>query len=446
MTRVLFTTIPITGHVRPALPVARRLVEDGHELTWYAGRKFEPLVKKTGARFIPVTAKLDFDDEDIDVLEAVNDGKTGISGLKRVIRELFVNPIPAYLDDLVPVFDEFMPDVVVADHCFTAGPMLGGRRGAGSVIYTVGPLSLSSVDIAPFGMALAPSSSTLGRLRNRSLHWVLRNVLLRDCQTLAERVMAESGYEVPGGFFMDWPAQIVDRYIHAGIPDFEYPRSDLPESVEFVGAMLPTGVDDWEAPGWWDDVLQSSAQGRPVALVTQGTAGHDAGDLLLPTIEGLASEDLLVVATTSGVDPDAVLPRERRPANLRLEPFIPYTELLPYADVMVTNGGFGGVQMALSYGVPLVVAGKSEDKMEGNARVAWSGTGIYLNTQRPRSAAVCEAVRKVLGTPSYRKRARELRVAYARYDGPTRAAEVILSVAREDRSASPSGHGDGRPS
>jgi UDP:flavonoid glycosyltransferase YjiC (YdhE family) len=31
---------------------------------------------------------------------------------------------------------------------------------------------------------------------------------------------------------------------------------------------------------------------------------------------------------------------------------------------MVTNGGYGGVQMALSYGVPLVVAGASEDKPE----------------------------------------------------------------------------------
>lgn len=430
MTRVLFTTIPITGHVRPALPVAQRLIDTGHEVTWYAGRKFEPLVQKTGARFVPVTAKLDFDDEDVDVLAAANDGKTGIGGLKSVIRDLFINPIPAYLEDLAPLFEEFDPDVVVADHCFTAGAMLAGRRGAGSVIYTVGPLSLSSVDVAPFGMALPPSSSAIGRLRNRSLHWVLRNVLLRDCQKLAERSMLDSGYDLPDGFFMDWPAQLVDRYIHAGVPEFEYPRGDLPASVEFVGAMLPTGVDDWEPPAWWDEVLRRD---RPVALVTQGTAGREPGELLLPTIEGLASRDLTVVATTSGLDPDEVLPPARRPANLRLEPFVPYTELLPHTDVMVTNGGFGGVQMALSYGVPLVVAGKSEDKMEGNARVAWSGAGIYLKKQRPNPAAVDRAVRKVLDDPSYRRRARELRAAYARFDGPSRAAEVILSVAREVR-------------
>ena len=40
---------------------------------------------------------------------------------------------------------------------------------------------------------------------------------------------------------------------------------------------------------------------------------------------------------------------------------------------MVTNGGYGGVQQALANGVPLVVAGDSEDKPEVAARVAVVG-------------------------------------------------------------------------
>jgi formate dehydrogenase assembly factor FdhD len=38
--------------------------------------------------------------------------------------------------------------------------------------------------------------------------------------------------------------------------------------------------------------------------------------------------------------------------------------LLPKVDVMVTNGGYGGVQRAVSTGVPLVVAGSTEDELE----------------------------------------------------------------------------------
>ncbi len=33
---------------------------------------------------------------------------------------------------------------------------------------------------------------------------------------------------------------------------------------------------------------------------------------------------------------------------MRLTEFLPFTELLPLVDVMVTNGGYGGVQLALA--------------------------------------------------------------------------------------------------
>lgn len=38
-----------------------------------------------------------------------------------------------------------------------------------------------------------------------------------------------------------------------------------------------------------------------------------------------------------------------------------------------TNGGYGGVQYALRYGVPIVATGGKEDKPQVGARVAWSG-------------------------------------------------------------------------
>jgi UDP:flavonoid glycosyltransferase YjiC (YdhE family) len=96
---------------------------------------------------------------------------------------------------------------------------------------------------------------------------------------------------------------------------------------------------------------------------------------------------------------------------------------------MVTNGGYGGVQTALAHGVPLVVAGLTEDKMEVSARVTWSGTGIALRTDTPSSAQVRNGVETVLGNPAYAKRARELQAAYAGYDGPRRAADAVLEVA-----------------
>jgi hypothetical protein len=42
MSRFLLGTIPVVGQVSPMLPIARRLVERGHEVWWYRGKLFEP--------------------------------------------------------------------------------------------------------------------------------------------------------------------------------------------------------------------------------------------------------------------------------------------------------------------------------------------------------------------------------------------------------------------
>jgi UDP:flavonoid glycosyltransferase YjiC (YdhE family) len=117
------------------------------------------------------------------------------------------------------------------------------------------------------------------------------------------------------------------------------------------------------------------------------------------------------------------------PGNARVEPFIPYDRLLPKVDVMVTNGGYGGVQYALSHGMPLVVAGEGEDKPDIAARVAWSGAGINLRTGRPSPGRVRGAVRRALNEPSFRERARALQGEMAGYDAVNAVADTLERVA-----------------
>jgi UDP:flavonoid glycosyltransferase YjiC (YdhE family) len=82
---------------------------------------------------------------------------------------------------------------------------------------------------------------------------------------------------------------------------------------------------------------------------------------------------VLVVAATVLARPDALGPL---PANVRIAPFIPYDAVLPRVDLFLTNGGYVGVNRALSHGVPLVVVVATEDKPEVGARVAQTGVGV----------------------------------------------------------------------
>ena len=97
----------------------------------------------------------------------------------------------------------------------------------------------------------------------------------------------------------------------------------------------------------------------------------------------------------------------------------------------MTNGGYGAVQRALAAGVPLVVAGDTEDKPEVAARVAWSGAGINLRTGTPTPRALRRAVRDVLTRPRYTDGARRLQAAFAQRDGVSEIAALVDEVIAE---------------
>lgn len=139
--------------------------------------------------------------------------------------------------------------------------------------------------------------------------------------------------------------------------------------------------------------------------VTQGTvANADLHQLVEPAVAALAGEDVLVVVTTGG----GALHTDPLPPNVRVTDFLPYDELLPRCALMVSNGGYGGINHALRHGVPLVVAGASEDKSEVAARVAWSGAGIGYSRGSASPRMLRRATRTVLAEPRYRERAAEL--------------------------------------
>jgi UDP:flavonoid glycosyltransferase YjiC (YdhE family) len=147
-------------------------------------------------------------------------------------------------------------------------------------------------------------------------------------------------------------------------------------------------------------------------VVSQGrVANRDPGALIEPTLRALAGMDALVVAVTGR----EVALRDV-PANARVAEFISFEQLLPHTDVLVSNGGLGGVQQALRFGVPLVLAGDTEDKIEVTAHAAWTGAAINLATGRPTESAIGRAVLTALTDPRYRDRAGKMAEEYATYD------------------------------
>ena len=116
--------------------------------------------------------------------------------------------------------------------------------------------------------------------------------------------------------------------------------------------------------------------------------------------------------------------------------YLPFDWVLPKVDVFVTNGGYGSVNQAMSFGIPLVTAGLTEDKADVNARVAWSGVGIDLATNQPTPQALREAVRTVLDKPNYRLRASLMADEFNDIDTRSEVLRILRQVSH------PSDEGD----
>jgi MGT family glycosyltransferase len=255
-----------------------------------------------------------------------------------------------------------------------------------------------------------------------------------------ERARSRVGLPVLGQSFID---TFIGPYLYmqSTVPSFEYPRSDLPGNVHFIGPLLPKRREDADPPSWWSEI----EPGRPVVLITQGTIATDPLQLMVPAIRALAGDSALVVVTTGGPVGELLAALGGNlPDNVRVAQFVPYAELMPHVDLLITNGGYGTVQHALSCGIPIVVAGATEDKPEVATRIAWSGAGIRLRTQSPAVEDLAAAIRSVRSDPRYRARAAAIAKEMDGYDAPRTAADLLEELAETQATVGRAGQGGSR--
>lgn len=407
MSSYLITCTPAHGHVVPLLQIARHLLSRGHDVSFLTSSRYAERVESTGARFLPLPADADVDLDDADGAFPERVGLTGPAALRFDMSNLFVRPGAAQLAGVRAELEARPVDAVLTEPLFVGGALLQllpAHERPPVVVLGIFPLGARSRDTAPFGLGVPPLPGPIGRLRNSVLRTVAERAIFGGIQKEADAMARREVGRDLGGFVLDWAGR-ADAYVQFTVPEFEYPRADLPATVHFAGP-LPPSPSDPAVPTWWSDLDGT----RPVVHVTQGTiANSDFGQLVVPTIAALAASDVLVVVSTGGRSVDALA--GKLPDNVRVAEYLPYDRLLPLVDVLVTNGGYGGVQQGLAHGIPLVVAGQTEDKVEVCARVGWSGAGVNLRTSTATSAQVARAVHLVRSDPSFRANAQRIGAA-----------------------------------
>ncbi len=424
--KILIASTPATGHLNPLLAIGRILIAEGHEVVGLTGTALRGRVEGVGMKFRALPAGADFDPQDIhSKVPELKNTPPGPEWLRIAVERVFIDSVPAQHQGLQEALRDFPADVVIGDDMFFGAlPMLLGPRSKRPPIVLCGTslLHWRREDGAPHFAGLPPAVTPEQRDEYAAIAREFDRIVDQPVGRRLNQILADFGVGPLVTPPFDAVVELPDSYLQLTVPGFEFPR-DIPPAVRFIGTppIIPSQAP---LPPWAHELDGS----RKVVLVTQGTVANHNFDLLIgPTLAALANEpDLLVVATAGGRPIEAI--PGLIPANARIASYLPFEWLLPRVDVFVTNGGYGSVNQAMSFGIPLVTAGLTEDKAGVNVRVAWSGVGIDLAVNQPTPQALREAVRTVLDTPNYRSRASQMADEFAGIDTRAELLSIIKAI------------------
>jgi len=404
------------------LAVAQHLKSVGHNVTFNTSENFRGRVNSAGVRFVPMTGKANYDYRRINDLQE-RGNSSDVDQKRNLLRTFLIETIPDQHRCIQQILRETPVDLVLVDTMFFGSfPMLLGPRQKRPPVIGCGvnPMMLTSRDCGIFS---PPANTPEGRLQileeNQRFH--------ARYQPMGDYIDSMRPYGTPPmpHFFIDCMYLLPDVFLQFTAAAVEFPRSDMPDTIRFIGPILPARSVEFDEPAWWTELDGS----RPVVLVTQGTlANHDFSEVIQPALMGLADENVTVIVAAGRSDTQTLTV----PENAKVASFIPFDRLLPKVDVLVTNGGYGAVNHAFSLGVPVVVAGETEDKDMVAARVAWTGSGINLKTRYASAEQIRNAVRTILTNRQYRDKAQRLQANFSRYNALDELARIVDAILAEE--------------
>ena len=410
--KILFACVPGDGHFNPLTGLAKHLQQTGYDVRWYTSNQFK---KKLDRMQIPhydfVQAK-DIPADKIDELFPERARiKSPVKKLNFDLEHYFIRRGPEYFADIRNIQKEFDFDLLIADVAFTGSPFVKDLLHKPVISIGVFPLTETSKDLPPSGLGMEPSYSFFGKMKQAVLRYAAHKILFGNVNRFAHHLFKQYGVETNGEFLFDIMAVKSDYLLQSGTPAFEYKRSDLSKRVRYIGSLLPYRSET-SSTQWYDTRLTSYEK---VVLLTQGTVEKDVRKLLVPGLEAFKNSNVLVVCTTGGSQTEQL--RKQYPQqNIIIEDFIPFDDIMPYADAYITNGGYGGVMLGIEHRLPMVVAGINEGKNEICARIGYFQYGVNLKTETPTASQLYTAVNEVLRNPVYKKNIVQLGEEFDRYN------------------------------
>jgi len=314
--RILFSAVPVAGHVLPLTPMVAAAAADGHQVAILTSGDLKGLL----APFEVLAAGPSMA---VNAAETVKRLGRRWAGVGPEAAEMFAGTrVDLAFDEACMRADEFSPGLIVCDALDYVGPAVAARLRV------------------PW-----------------AVHGIAGGMPPQFAQALDER----------------WASQLAQRGL-SGPPRLAYvdPYPDLlhGDGAPLAEDRLPVRIMPYDRA---DAVYESPVFDRPAprVLITLGTTFQDR-DMEREFVRSVAKAGFNVLVTGPADDETAQAP------NVRQVGFVPLARILPDADLVVSAGGTGTVLSTLASGSPMVIRPVAADHPINAARAEKLGAARVI--------------------------------------------------------------------
>jgi hypothetical protein len=213
----------------------------------------------------------------------------------------FAKKIGGQAAGLKQALQDFPADVILTDSMFfgTLPMLLGAREERPAIVHLgISLLNLFSAKNSPPQPGMSEKEQLAERERRE-------RVFHKPAKAGVDKALAELGCGPLPCSPLESMSVLPDLYLQPGIESFQYSDDSSSSShVHYIG-LLPMPPGQPALPTWWHELDRT----KRLVLVTQGTiANRNFGQLIGPTLTGLAKEeDVIVLVSTGGQPIESIL-------------------------------------------------------------------------------------------------------------------------------------------
>jgi rhamnosyltransferase subunit B len=410
---VLLPTMGSAGDVHPFIALGAALQARGHRATILTNPIFQTLIESQALGFLPVGT------EEQAHTAIANPDLWHLRKGFNIIAQVIVPAIPNIYRLIEKHADG---NTVVAFSSLALGARLAQEK--------LG-IPSASVHLQPSVIRTFVDQGMFGNIRLSKSHplWLKRGLFRLVDGLVLDRSLKRPLNDFRATLGLPPIDRVMHRWMHSPqlvigfFPEwFAAPQPDWPVNTHAVGFPL------WDADGAAAPLAEAeeflNAGAAPIVF-TPGSAGSTMQQFFKESVKAARQLGLRAMLVTNY--PEQV--PKHRPANIKVFGYLPFSQVLPRAALLVYHGGVGTLAQGIKARVPHLVVPHGFDQFDSGWRIEQLGLGSSIPQSRYRAARVSRAIENVLGDTAAARRRENYASRIDSADAVARACSLIEGLA-----------------